>query len=104
MKNGKIPVYMKTMKVSSIEFVGVNSLRFNQRVQVGQFTESEYQEQKEMVRETGMVKPLLVERITNKVLSGNLLLLIAMELGITHVPVIFTDLKSKQNQVLRPVA
>lgn len=104
MKNGKIPDYMKTMKVSSIEFVGVNSLRFNQRVQFGQFTESEYQEQKEMVRKTGMFKPLLVERITNKVLSGNLLLLIAMELGITHVPVIFTDLKSKQNQVLRPVA
>lgn len=104
MKNGKIPVYMKTMKVSSIEFVGVNSLRFNQRVQVGQFIESEYQEQKEMVRKTGMVKPLLVERITHKVLSGNLLLLIAMELGRTHVPVVFTDLKSKQNQVLRPVA
>jgi len=95
---------MKTIKVSSIEFVGVNSLRFNQRVRVGQFTESEYQVQKEMVRETGMVKPLLVERISNKVLSGNLLLLIAMELGITHVPVVFTDLKSKQNRVLRPVA
>jgi hypothetical protein len=95
---------MKTIKVSSIEFVGVNSLRFNQSVRVDQFTESEYQEQKEMVRETGMVKPLLVERISNKVLSGNLLLLIAMELGITHVPVIFTDLKSKQNRVLRPVA
>ena len=95
---------MKTIKVSSIEFVRVNSLRFNQRVQLGQFTESEYQEQKEMVRKTGMVKPLLVERITNKVLSGNLLLLIAMEIGITHVPVIFTDLKSKQKRVLRPVA
>jgi len=58
----------------------------------------------EIVRKTGMVKPLLVERISNKVLSDNLLLLISMELGITHVPVIFTDLKSKQNQVLHPVA
>ena len=95
---------MKTMKVSIIEFVGVNSLRFNQRVQFGQFTESEYQEQMEIVRKTGMVKPLLVERISNKVLSGNLLLLIAFEMGLTHVPVVYADFKPQTNRILRSVA
>ena len=95
---------MKTMKVSIIEFVGVNSLRFNQRVQFGQFTESEYQEQMEIVRKTSMVKPHLVERISNKVLSGNLLLLIAFEMGLTHVPVVYADFKPQTNRILRSVA
>lgn len=91
---------MKTMKVSCIEFVKVSDLRFNPKAKI----EQDFQSTLKRVRETGMSKPLLVERMTNKVLSGNLLLLIALELGITHVQVVFTDLNSKQNQVLRPVA
>ena len=91
---------MKTLKVSSIEFVKVSDLRFNSKAQV----ESDFQSVLERVKENGMSKPLLVERITNKVLSGNLLLLVSLELGITHVPVVYTDLKSQQNQMLRSVA
>jgi hypothetical protein len=91
---------MKTMKVSSIEFVKVTDLRFNTKARI----ETDIQSVLERVKEKGMSKPLLVERITNKVLSGNLLLLVALELGITHVPVVYTDLKSQQNQVLRSVA
>ena len=90
---------MKIMKVSNIEFVKVSDLRFNPKAKI----EQDFQSTLERVRETGMSKPLMVERITNKVLSGNLLL-IALELGITHVPVIYTDLKSKENQVLLSVA
>ena len=88
------------MKVSSIEFVKVTDLRFNTKARI----EMDFQSVLERVKENGMSKPLLVERITNKVLSGNLLLLVALELGITHVPVVYTDLKSQQNQVLRSVA
>ena len=91
---------MKTMKVSSIEFVKVTDLRFNTKARI----ETDFQSVLERVKENGMSKPLLVERITNKVLSGNLLLLVALELGITHVPVVYTDLKSKENQVLLSVA
>ena len=91
---------MKTMKVSSIEFVKVTDLRFNTKARI----ETDFQSVLERVKENGMSKPLLVERITNKVLSGNLLLLVALELGITHVPVVYTDLKSQQNQMLRSVA
>ena len=91
---------MKTIKVSSIEFVKVTDLRFNTKARI----ETDFQSVLERVKDKGMSKPLLVERITNKVLSGNLLLLIALELGITHVPVVYTDLKSQQNQVLRSVA
>ncbi len=91
---------MKTLKISRIEFVKVTDLRFNTKARI----ETDFQSVLERVKENGMSKPLLVERITNKVLSGNLLLLIALELGITHVPVVYTDLKSQQNQVLRAVA
>jgi len=98
--NKEITVIMKTMKVSSIEFVKVTDLRFNTKARI----ETDFQSVLEKVKENGMSKPLLVERITNKVLSGNLLLLVALELGITHVPVVYTDLKSQQNQVLRSVA
>ena len=88
------------MKVSSIEFIKVTDLRFNTKARI----ETDFQSVLERVKENGMSKPLLVERITNKVLSGNLLLLVALELGITHVPVVYTDLKSKENQVLLSVA
>jgi ParB-like chromosome segregation protein Spo0J len=91
---------MKTLKVSSIEFVKVTDLRFNTKARI----ETDFQSVLERVKENGMSKPLLVERITNKVLSGNLLLLVALELGITHVPVVYTDLKSQQNKVIRSVA
>ncbi len=91
---------MKTMKVSSIEFVKVSDLRFNTKARI----EKDFHSVLESVKENGISKPLLVERITNKVLSGNLLLLIALELGITHVPVVYSDLKSIQNQVLRSAA
>jgi ParB-like chromosome segregation protein Spo0J len=91
---------MKTMKVSSIEFVKVSDLRFNTKARI----ETDFQSVLESVKENGISKPLLVERITNKVLSGNLLLLIALELGITHVPVVYSDLKAIQNQVLRSAA
>ena len=77
---------MKTLKVSSIEFVKVTDLRFNTNARI----ETDFQSFLERVKENGMSKPLLVEKITNKVLSGNLLLLVSLELGITHVPVVYT--------------
>ena len=91
---------MKVIKASRIEFVEVKSLIFNQKFITVNITESEYQQQKEKARSKGLSKPLLVERISNKVLSGNLLLLIALDLRITHVPVIFTDFKSTRSLML----
>ena len=93
---------MRVLKSTPIEFVKIQKLRLNQVSR--SITEGEYQLLIEKVRETGMSKPLLVERITNKVLSGNLLLLIAFELGLTHLPVIYMDLNSSKYQELRSVA
>lgn len=92
------------MNVSNIEFAKTTDLQFNKNLQNKLVDEREYASLMEKVRMTGMTKPLLVERITNKVLSGNLLLLIALELGISYIPVVYTDLRSNLNRVLRPVA
>lgn len=50
---------MKIMKVSNIEFVKVSDLRFNPKAKI----EQDFQSTLKRVRETGMSKPLLVERI-----------------------------------------
>lgn len=92
------------MNVSNIEFAKTTDLQFSKNLQNKLVDEREYASLMEKVRMTGMTKPLLVERITNKVLSGNLLLLIALELGLSYIPVVYTDLRSNLNTVLRPVA
>lgn len=92
------------MNVSNIEFAKTTDLQFSKNLQNKLVDEREYASLMEKVRMTGMTKPLLVERITNKVLSGNLLLLIALELGFSYIPVVYTDLRSNLNRVLRPVA
>jgi ParB-like chromosome segregation protein Spo0J len=104
-ENNKIlPVEMKTIKTSGIEFVSINKLKFNPTAVCNELTINNYEEFKKQLSETGISKPLLVERITNKVLSGNLLLLIALELGIKNLPVIYLDHNSKKNQATRSVA
>jgi hypothetical protein len=92
------------MNVSNVEFAKTTDLKFSKNLQKKLVDEREYASLMEKVRMTGMTKPLLVERITNKVLSGNLLLLIALELGLSYIPVVYTDLRSNLNRVLRPVA
>jgi ParB-like chromosome segregation protein Spo0J len=96
-----IPV---VMNISNVEFAKTTDLKFSKNLQKKLVDEREYASLMEKVRMTGMTKPLLVERITNKVLSGNLLLLIALELGLSYIPVVYTDLRSNLNRVLRPVA
>jgi hypothetical protein len=84
---------MNTKKTSTPLLVKVSNLRFNQKVK-NKFSEDDYLNVKERIKEVGFSTPLVVERITNKVLSGNLLLLIALELGISVIPVVYLDLKS----------
>jgi hypothetical protein len=84
---------MNTKKTSTPLLVKVSNLRFNQRVK-NKFSEGDYLNVKERIKQVGFSTPLVVERITNKVLSGNLLLLIALELGISNIPVVYLDLNS----------
>ena len=48
-----------------------------------------YEEIKRNIEEHGIIEPLFVNKKTNVIISGNLRLQIAVELGLKEVPVIF---------------
>ena len=58
-----------------------------------------YDEIKKNIEEHGILEPLLVNRKTNVIISGNLRLQIALELGIAIVPVILKDVEEKEMDI-----
>ncbi|PKP35384.1 MAG: hypothetical protein CVU00_02585 [Bacteroidetes bacterium HGW-Bacteroidetes-17] len=58
-----------------------------------------YEEIKSNIQEHGIIEPLLVNRKTNVVISGNLRLQIALELGIAVVPVILKDVDEQDMDI-----
>ena len=50
---------------------------------------SNYNEMKSNIEMLGIIEPIIIETGTNKVISGNLRLDIALELGLTEVPIIY---------------
>ena len=57
---------------------------------------SNYVEIKNNIEEHGIIEPLIVDRDTNVLISGNLRLQIALELGLKKVPVIFKEVKKSE--------
>lgn len=58
-----------------------------------------YDEIKRNIEEHGIIEPLLVNKKTNVIISGNLRLLIAVELGINEVPVIFKEVEENDMDI-----
>jgi len=58
-----------------------------------------YDEIKENIEEQGIITPLLVNKNTNVIIDGNVRLLIAMELGLKEVPVIYKELVEKEMDI-----
>jgi hypothetical protein len=58
-------------------------------------TPANYEEIKTSIREQGILEPLLVNRKTNVIISGNLRLQIALDLGLPVIPVILTDIQEE---------
>lgn len=57
---------------------------------------SNYEEIKSNIEEHGIIEPLIVDRDTNVLISGNLRLQIALELGLKKVPVIYKDVEKNE--------
>jgi len=57
---------------------------------------SNYEEIKKSIEEHGIIEPLIVDRATNVLISGNLRLQIALELGMKTVPVIYKDIEKSE--------
>jgi len=58
-----------------------------------------YDEIKKNIEEQGIITPLLVNKKTNVIIDGNVRLLIAMELGLKEVPVIYKELVEKEMDI-----
>lgn len=58
-----------------------------------------YDEIKKNIEELGIITPLLVNNKTNVIIDGNVRLLIAMELGLKEVPVIYKELVEKEMDI-----
>ena len=63
-------------------------------------TPTNYEEIKKNIQERGILEPLLVNRKTNVIISGNLRLQIALELGLPVIPVILKDLAEEEMGII----
>jgi DNA modification methylase len=75
-------------------------LVFNQTICDIYSTPENYKEIKENIQKHGIIQPLLVNEIDNQVISGNLRLKIAIELGFDVVPVCFKKLTQNELNVI----
>lgn len=87
---------MSTQINNEIVLVATNQLTFNQAVLKIYSTPQNYDAIKENIQEVGVIQPLLVNESDMQVISGNLRLKIAMELGFEEVPVIFQNLSKNE--------
>jgi len=60
---------------------------------------TKYDEIKLNILEHGILEPLLVNKDTNVIISGNLRLQIALELNMSEVPVIFKEVNEKEKEM-----
>ena len=91
---------MSTQTKNQIVLVSTNNLAFNQTICDIYSTPENYKEIKENIQKHGIIQPLLVNEGDNQVISGNLRLKIAKELGIEFVPVCFQNLTQNELNII----
>lgn len=80
--------------------VSTNKLRLNSIGENLYSTPNNYQEIKSNIEECGLIQPILVNANDFQVISGNLRVKIALELGLKEVPVIFYDLTPAEIEMI----
>lgn len=84
---------------TKVMLINTGSIRPNQtKLEMYKLPEN-YDSIKKSIQNEGIIEPLLVNKKTNVIISGNLRLQIAKELGLPQVPVIFTDIKEDEMDV-----
>ena len=84
---------------SQVTLVETSSLISNKKKLEIYQAPANYEEIKLNIQEHGIIEPLLVNKKTNVLISGNLRLQIAIELGLNEVPVIFKEVKEKEMDI-----
>lgn len=90
---------MKKRKLSSVSVVNPLELKVNSTTQSLYVIPTNYEEILNNIREFGILTPLLVN-LDYEVISGNLRLMIAIELKLKEVPVVFTDTSKEKMDIL----
>jgi ParB/RepB/Spo0J family partition protein len=91
---------MTTQTNNQIVQVSTSKLVFNQTICDIYSTPENYQEIKKNIQENGIIQPLLVNERDYQVISGNIRLKIALELGHTCVPVILHNLNDSELNII----
>ena len=91
---------MKTEVNNQVVTVNTNDLVLNQTIVDLYSTPENFEDMKANIKEFGVIQPILVNRSNMVVISGNLRLKIARELGHQTVPVIFCDLSDDELNVI----
>ena len=91
---------MKTEVNNQVVTVNTNDLVLNQTIVDIYSTPENYEDIKNNILEFGVIQPILVNRSNLVVISGNLRLKIARELGYEAVPVIFRELSEDELNIV----
>ena len=91
---------MSTIPTNEIVLVSIDKLVLNELSVQTYSTPNNYEEIKNNILEVGVIQPILVNVRDNKVISGNLRVTIAKELGFEDVPVIFQDLSEVEMDMI----
>jgi ParB/RepB/Spo0J family partition protein len=91
---------MSTIPTNEIVLVSIDKLVLNELSVQTYSTPNNYEEIKNNILEVGVIQPILVNVGDFKVISGNLRVTIAKELGFEDVPVIFQDLSEVEMDMI----
>lgn len=91
---------MKTELNKQVVEVNTNDILLNQTIVDIYSTPKNFEDIKTNILEFGIIQPILVNESNKEVVSGNLRLKIARELGLTKVPVIFCKLSDEELNVI----
>ena len=83
---------MLKIKETGIVWIDPNLLIPNQEIEKLYGTPKNYEEIKINIQTFGIIQPIIVNKSTSEVLSGNLRLKVALELNLKEVPIIFCEL------------
>jgi ParB/RepB/Spo0J family partition protein len=89
-----------TIKTNEVVLVSTSKLVLNQLGVNTYSTPQNYNEIKENIKQNDIIQPILVNPNDYRVISGNLRVQIAQELGMEKVPVIFWDLTEQEMDIV----
>ncbi len=90
----------KSKTTNEVVYIHPNKLRLNDIGASTYCTPQNYREIRQNIEEVGVIQPILVNPNGLRVISGNLRVQIAIELGLDEVPIILTPLSDEQMDLI----